>query len=175
MFNSDTSFSTQYTLREKIEMGLLGQNELASLVDINLGDIKKAQGDKESALKFYTQATDLDPNNVHVWITMGLLYYEIRDFSCSVPCLQKAITIDASNETGYYNLGCIYLEMKLLEQAEDMFKTTLLHNPFHTDALFNLAVVYQNTGRVDEARSCYQKVLLIRPSFKPAEDAIKLI
>ena len=169
------SEQTTPALQENTDHATTKQKALESHIKVNLGNIKTAQGDFESAIKHYADATMLDPTNTDAWITLGLVYHRTNDFQSSVSCVKRAISIDPLNETAHYNLACVYHDLRMFDEAIDMYNTALLCNPLHRDALFNVGLVYKLQGKFDDARKCFRKALDVDPSFTIAEKAIELL
>lgn len=57
-------------------------------------------------------AAQLNPNDSEVYDLMGNLYDVLQQYSESVICYKKAITLDPDNAKFYNNIGAVYHELK---------------------------------------------------------------
>jgi len=153
----------------------LSKKQVESNINLNLGNIKLAQGDIQSALHFFIDAKEANPSNVEAWINLGLVYRSMKAFDSSISCYQKAISFDVVNQVAYYNLGCTLHDMARLDEAIDMYKLTLEVNSTHRDALFNLGVAYYELGNQVEAVAHLKRTLLIDPTFGEAQQALQRV
>jgi len=148
------------------------QKGMESDVNLNLGNIKFAQGDLQGAMNFFIEAKALNPSNVDAWINLSLVYHSLGKLEAAILCSKKAISFDPTNEVASYNLGCCLHDMGRMDEATLAYQSVLLLNPAHKHAYFNMGVAYHQQGKVEEAMECYTEALLIDPGFVEAQNAL---
>ncbi|PHR55252.1 MAG: hypothetical protein COA44_11130 [Arcobacter sp.] len=80
---------------------------------IALAKIQEAQNLLEEALSNYQKALVLSPNNTGILTTLGLAYWEKKEFSKAEKILQKAYTLEPKNPGYFLN----YYEISLVTKA----------------------------------------------------------
>ncbi|QNI34955.1 VCBS repeat-containing protein [Alloacidobacterium dinghuense] len=102
----------------------------------------------EEALK---QAAAIDPNNVHIWYSLGLTHFTGDNPTLAIDDFNHALKIDPDDADTYYYLGSLYLNLKKYDDAIKEFESALQLNPLHASAEFGLASALQRSGKVAEA------------------------
>ena len=133
----------------------------------NLGADLRQQGDKQGAIKAWTQALRIDPSNAYAYYYRGVTWAEIGDYTRAIEDLTKALQIDpkyfnvyrqlekiaqqllvnnnilqfiSQEAIPYYLLGEAYFKCKDYEKAIKNFEQVLQFNP-------KLAQGYYNRGK----------------------------
>ena len=65
---------------ERIYLKKLAQTPSDAELNANIGAIKQAQGDFESALTYYGKAEQLNPSNINTRLNVGTLFQQKKDF-----------------------------------------------------------------------------------------------
>jgi len=124
------------------------QNKINCIINVNLGNIKRAQGDFKSAKDFYVKASELNPSNKHALTSLALVCYESNDF-------------DAIHENAYLKVASSYQKKEMYQAAIDMYKAALLCNPSNSKAFFELGVIYETIGKSDLSNQSFQHASLL--------------
>jgi hypothetical protein len=66
------------------------------------------QGKYNDAVKEYTKAIKLDPQNVDYYVNRGIAYLNMKEYDLAIADFDKAIELDPKNEVAYANRGCAY-------------------------------------------------------------------
>jgi len=113
---------------------------------IALGDVYRAQGETEKALKTYREALDmrasfevkrdiaksileLDPNDVETRFKLAALYAEEHMYSKAIEQYQAILEVDPESWQAQRGLGEAYMGRSEYERAKDHFKSALLLEP----------------------------------------------
>jgi TolB-like protein/DNA-binding winged helix-turn-helix (wHTH) protein/cytochrome c-type biogenesis protein CcmH/NrfG len=115
--------------------------------------------DNETALAFYQQAVELDPDFAlaiaGVANALALRATEFGGGSESIELAishaRRALDLDPGLPEAHKALGICYFYQGLYQQAADQNRSALNLAPHYDEANFNLAEIYQLQGRWDEA------------------------
>jgi len=162
-------------VQARYKLGHLVRKHMESSINVNLGNIKQAQGDLQGAMELYIEATNLNPGNVEAWTNLGLLYQYNNNLESSLQCNRTIISADPTNDTAYYNMACTLHDMGNIDEAIQMYKSATNLNRSHRDAFYNLGVAYHQSGRESDALQNYRQALAIDESFVEARNAIQLL
>jgi len=154
-------------------LGHLLQNRLESMIKVNLGNIKLAQGETGEALTFFTDATILNPGNASAWINLAVIYHQTQHYDLSIACSTKAISIDPKDGTAYYNLACTFHDIEHFEDAIQMYNAAILCNPMNSEIFYNLGIAFEQLGKRSEAIQAYKRAHFLAPSFEEAVIALE--
>lgn len=108
------------------------------LVEFELGlTYETYVGDPTSAIKYYEQATQADPNYPSPWIRLGTIHYVQGSFQQAIPDFEQAIKLGITDRPGVYiQLGLAYANQSRCDQAiTNLQKAQLLVKPDDTASL----------------------------------------
>lgn len=122
--NSKGDMEVLYAL-ERIYLKKLAQTPSDAELNANIGAIKQAQGDFDTALSYYAKADQLNPNNVNTRLNVGTLYQQKKEYAKAIKSYDSVLTLypdnvqanlykaQALSETGDKN-GALALYKKVL-------------------------------------------------------------
>src|SRR5260370_15229764 len=93
-----------------------------------------------------------DPNNVHAWYALGLVYKNQANSETSLAAFEAAARLAPNDPDVFYFIGQAQSELNQNEKAVAAFQRALQLNPFHASAEFGLARALQRLGEADKAR-----------------------
>lgn len=96
-----------------------------NLASIYQGLINFAQEADKWAILSYQQAILNDPGNPRLRLTLGSLFYALKNFDPAVQCFQDAVNLKPDYANGYYNLAAAYKELKKYPEAYQALQNTL--------------------------------------------------
>lgn len=129
----------------------------------SLGVVYESQGRYDEAIREYSEALRIRPNNIEARTNLGVVYDKTGRFSEAEREYKAALNIDARFPEIYYNLGLLYLGQNRFGEALQAFATVITLNPRSADAHNNIAMLYQRQGRMDEAREHLVEALRLDP------------
>ena len=106
---------------------------------INLGNLYHQQDISEQAIKYYSKACLISPNDEKIYTNMGLSYLTMKVYDKSLEQFKKALKINPKYEEAIFGLGNCYDGMGKSLEAIKCFKDVITVNPKHSRALFNLS------------------------------------
>jgi len=121
-------------------------------------------------------------NEVRGLYNKGLAHFSKNEFTLSINCLEKAISIYPHNKTikellnkaidKNKEMSQKYLKSGQLDLAIESLKTTLAENPEDTETLFTLGNVYMEQEQYDLALDSLRDTLQLDPEHKEAQEAV---
>jgi tetratricopeptide (TPR) repeat protein len=133
--------------------------------------------DTRAAMRAYTKATELDPDDAEAWNQLGHLQKRVGELDAAIKSYERALTLGNSSAdqamiaaaTG--NLGLIYRRRGDLDAAESMHKKALAINEAlggkegMANQYGNLGLIYQTRGDLDAAEAMHKKSLAIEEAL----------
>ena len=101
-------------------------------------------------------ATELSPNRVAVWETLGIIYRDIQGIATGalewgIKSFEKAIALDPTNPVLHTELGKLYLISGELEKASGEFIRAKELKSDYIDASFQMALLNERKNNLPEA------------------------
>jgi tetratricopeptide (TPR) repeat protein len=176
-------------------------NQVAFQKAMNQGHSAAWDQDWQKAALYYGQAIEEFPENPLALSSLGLAYYEMRDFERSLDCYQHAARVAPGDPVPQEKVARIYerqghlkeaaeaslqaaelhLHSRATERALDNWKHVLDLYPEHLVTRQRMAAVYERLGRLDEsvheyvaAASILQRNGDLTRALKAAEYAVRL-
>ncbi|HIJ91508.1 MAG: tetratricopeptide repeat protein [Desulfobulbaceae bacterium] len=127
-------------------------------VSLNIsGDVYYNEGDLVKALGEYRQGLLLEPGNVNILNSMGVVSIQLNRPKAARACFQKALGIEPRNFMALFNLGFICLEGDEVAEALALWERALAVDGEHPDLLQHLGMLYCRQGRYGEAREVLER------------------
>ena len=119
----------------------------------------------DGALKAYSRAIELSPNNAEAYNNRGVTYQEKGELDRAIEDYSKAIQFKPKLAFAYINRGVTYREKGELDRAiEDCSKAIQL-KPNYAEAYNNRGVIYQEKGELDRAIEDCSKAIQFKPKL----------
>ena len=131
--NAKGDMEVLYAL-ERIYLKKLAQTPNDADLNANLGAIKQAQGDLESALSYYGKAERLNPNSTLTRINVGTLYQQKKDYRRALEAYDSVLTVEPSNAKAMFYKAQALSEMGDKQTALNMYKSVLTLEPQNQEA-----------------------------------------
>ncbi len=101
-------------------------------------------------------ATELAPNRVAAWETLGMIYRDIQGVATGalewgIKSFEKAISLEPTNPVLHTELGKLYLVSNDAEKAKAEFMKAIELKPDYTDASIQMALIYERENNTEEA------------------------
>ena len=131
--NAKGDMEVLYAL-ERIYLKKLAVTPNDADLNANIGAIKQAQGDLESALSYYGKAERLNPNSTLTRLNVGTLYQQKKDYRRAIEAYDSVLTIEPSNTKAMYYKATAMAEMGDKQTALSMYKSVLTLEPQNREA-----------------------------------------
>ena len=127
-----------------------------------------SQNKSDDAGKEYEHALQkaavLEPKNVSIYKSLGLLYLERKDYAAAEKTFKLVVELTPSDAEAYFYLANITDELKRRGETEGYLKKSLELNPDFHQALNYLGFIYVEEGReLDQAKKLIDRALVLDP------------
>lgn len=135
---------------ERIYMKKLAQTPSDAELHANIGAIKQAQGDFESALSYYAKAEQINPSNVNTRLNVGTLFQQKKDYLKALKSYESVLTLYPDNiQANLYKAQVLSL-MGNKNEALKLYKKVLSLDPVNSVAKSEIVAVMKDTMSAKE-------------------------
>ncbi len=129
-------------------------NELNQAPDEQAVD--RVQSLMSKSIDYGKRASELSPNIVVVWETLGMIYRDIQVFvqgstDWAIDSFEKAIELENKNPILHTEIGKLYLVLDDTEKAKQSFAKAKELKPNYIDALLQEILLYEREGDLNTA------------------------
>ena len=162
----------QYILR-KYEDALATLDRAARLdqnegeVYFMLGQVFSEAGDTVRAINAYQRATELKPDLLDSWLSLGALY-EARGDAIAERYYNTATAIDRTNALPFRMRADYYTRQDRLEEAVAAYDEVIVLDPRMAEAFYNSGLVLMDMDSLDRAIGQLDRAIAIRPGYAEA-------
>ncbi|MDD5758803.1 MAG: tetratricopeptide repeat protein, partial [Desulfobulbaceae bacterium] len=121
-------------------------------VSLNIsGDVYYNEGDLVSAIREYRLGLNLNPDNVNLLNSLGVIYAQIDAHTKAIPLFEKAVSLNPADFMARYNLGFAHLCHGEQEKALSCFEQAEKIDGSYFDLLLQLGQLYCQRGNYKAA------------------------
>jgi len=142
--NAKGDMEVLYAL-ERIYLKKLAVTPNDADLNANIGAIKQAQGDLESALSYYGKAERLNPNSTLTRLNVGTLYQQKKDYRRAIEAYDSVLTIEPNNPKAMFYKASALSEMGDKQAALSLYKTALTFDPKNQQARAAITAIVKET------------------------------
>jgi tetratricopeptide (TPR) repeat protein len=150
---------------ESIELELLRRIQRDYPTDLwanhGLGMMLEASGRPAEAVRYYTAAIALRPDNAGIYLNRGIAFRAAGELDSAIADTSQALELAPSYTYAHENLGLALIDKDKLDEAIACFQKAIDLDPKHAHAHLSLGSALRAKGRVDEAIACYQKAIAL--------------
>ena len=142
-------------------------------VKFYLGSCHIAQNDPDSALSYFEEALNLDPNEQDVpsiYSYMGVALKDMGEYRKALDVLQKGEKLDQERTDIYNLMGFCHFKLKEHEAAIENFKQVIQLDPSSALDYANIASNYRDMGQTAKAIRYYEMALTLDASIEFARE-----
>lgn len=141
--NCKSDMEILYAL-ERIYLKKLAQSPSDAELYANIGAIKQAQGDFESALGYYNKAEQINPNNINTRLNAGTLFQQKKDYQKALKAYESILTLYPDNVQANLYKAQALSEMGNKKEALTLYKKVLSLEPANMVAKSEIAAVMRD-------------------------------
>lgn len=141
--NSKGDMEVLYAL-ERIYLKKLVQSPADAELNANIGAIKQAQGDFESALAYYNKAEQINPNNINTRLNLGTLFQQKKDYLKAIKSYDSVLVMYPDNVQANLFKAQALSEMGDKKEALNLYKKVLSLDPANSTAKSELSNVMRD-------------------------------
>jgi tetratricopeptide (TPR) repeat protein len=129
----------------------------------------------EDAIHTLNKLIDEKPAESQAWVTLGMIYREIKKYAEAQKSLFRSISLAPDNFLAYYYLGLIANDQGKHFDAILFLNKCLKYNADYVNAYIEKAYAHRMLQEIEQAVYCYKKILEIEPGNKTALEGLKKI
>ena len=142
--------------------------ETLAFLAFHRGNFMMILGQIDEALKDYSRAIELSPNNAAAYTNRGVAYGEKGEFDLAIEDYFSALKINPDFANAYNNRGYTYVEKDEIERAiKDLDKAVQLQQNF-PHAYNNRGCAYSKKDKIDSAIQDFTKAIELDQDFAEA-------
>ncbi len=135
----------------------------------SLGLVNALQNDTAAALKFYTEAVNIDTNHVEAMGNIAQIYIERGDYTEAISWYKKMAISDTI--TRYYHertIGLLYFYNKEYEKAAELFNSLLPTQNDDYEIHYYLGLIYAADEKFELAETSFLRAIELKKDFVDA-------
>jgi|Deesub1362B_J571_1020462.scaffolds.fasta_scaffold00980_8 tetratricopeptide (TPR) repeat protein len=117
----------------------------------------------QDAIALWKKALEVDPEEVEVLYSLGLINFEMKQYEEAVRFLERLLELSPGHFKAMIVLGTSYMKLRRFDLAEEYIQKALALNPKHKLALLHLAAIYGVKRHFEESIKTFQKVVELYP------------
>ena len=130
------------------------------------GLVHQQHGRYEQAIREFTRATELVPDNSEAWRRLAQCYEETNRTDEAIATFQKAIEAQPNYYRHYLTFGTFYFNRSQFERAEEQYRRAVAAAPDLAAGHMNLGLALMENGRFREAEAELLAALRLRGSSR---------
>ncbi len=135
---------------ERIYLKKLALTPSDAELNANIGAIKQAQGDFETALSYYAKAEQINPSNINTRLNVGTLFQQKKDYIKAIKSYDSVLTLYPDNVQANLYKAQALSEMGNKKGALDLYKKVLSIDPANSVAKAEMTGVMQDALSAEE-------------------------
>jgi tetratricopeptide (TPR) repeat protein len=116
-----------------------------------VGELFEQKNMTSHAVKYYTEAVNLNPNYIPALLNLGVLLFKLKNFMGAESYLQKAVYKEPENYKGFFYLGMIEKAEANYKNALKYFEKALKDKEYKIKSLMERGIIYIYQKKYDEA------------------------
>ncbi len=124
-----------------------------ALWQMDLGDTAAIMGDLYSALQYYQQATQLEPENAQTWLALGdfSITHLLQPREIGLPAARQALILTSNGAPALDLMGRAMLALEDADSAERFLQQALEKDGAYAAARLHLAQLYISQNQMERA------------------------
>ena len=128
---------------ERIYLKKLAMTPSDAELNANIGAIKQAQGDFETALSYYAKAEQINPSNVNTRLNVGTLFQQKKEYLKALKSYDSVLALYPDNVQANLYKAQALSEMGNKKEALELYKKVLSIDPANAVAKAEITGVMQ--------------------------------
>ena len=134
----------------------------------NLGNVLIAQGRYNEAIRQFSEALRLNPNDADAHNDFGAALQQLGDREQAIAHLRTAIRLQPDHGRAHYNLATVFRYLGDSDEALRELQTARRLLPDRPEVFYDLGVLLSNHERYAEACANFAEALRLNPDFEQA-------
>lgn len=144
---------------------------------VELGNALSQMGDLQTALSYYQNAVQVEPENPSLWRALAnyCLAYNTQIDTIGLPAARQAVVLAPDDPTGLDLLGQAMVKMGDYSSADRFFFRAIQNNPDFSLAYLHQGMMYLDQGLNDKAYQALRRVVTLVPNQPEGQQAQRLL
>ncbi len=152
--------------QEELELQSTNTKQISVASIFNEGLEAQKNGDYKTAESKYKEAAEIEPKNVQIQYSLGVLYLNKNQFRKAVKQFERALELDPSNGNAYLGLGNAYKQLGDEAKAAAAYRVAAEYNGSNDGGDYALAANSAfHAGAYPEAVRLYKLAISIDPTI----------
>ncbi len=136
------------------------------------GVMSAQAGEFASAVAWFLQALEINPNSALAHCNGGKAYFELNQRAAAQLSFQQALAIDPGNFEAHFFLGLMAMDEALFHQAQAHFEAAQAVRPNDADTVYRIGLTHHAQQQYGAAITCLESVLANHPDDAFAWNAL---
>ncbi len=145
-------------------------SEVAVLLQEGLQHYRR--GDLEDAGESYRMATEIDPESVQAYVSLGSVHLRLERLNEAARAFRRAIALDPDDSMAHLGLGQTHKLLADPDSAIEELTTALELDPENAEAAYTLALIHRDMGDVDEEIAALTRTVSLDPRHSPSHSRL---
>ena len=129
---------------------------------------EEKQNSYEKAIRHYTEALALKPDDAYIYYNRGFAYFNKGETDKAISDYSKAIKFKSDNAEVYHHRGFAYFNKGETDKAISDYSKAIDFDPSNAVVYYNRGLVYFNRGEYDKAIADYSTTIQLKSDFAEA-------
>ena len=143
-----------------------GNKHIARLLEEGLAHFRK--GNMAAVVPLYEEVLKLDSRNFDALHLLGVIAYQLQDFSSAATLIGQALASDPKNTSALNNLASALMDLNHFDEAIEKLNLAISIKDDYAEAYFNLGNLHFKIKKFQEAIENYKKAIEIKPDYSSA-------
>ena len=151
------------------------ETDVKSDILVQMGEAELMMQQVQSALNYFDQAVETDPDNTQVSVRAADALVSIDELEKSERFYHRALEKDPNLAHVYNRLGIAYRRQKKFDQALELYQKALEYSPKDENLLYNMARSLWEMDDFAGAEDILIQALKINPNFVEATKLLQVV
>ena len=115
------------------------------------------------AVEVYNRSLDIQPDNIEVLYSLGVVYFKLNQWEDALTPLQKVVSLSPQHARGYEVLGKVYVKLRQYAKAVKVLDKAIELKPNAAGNYNELGNAHLNLTAYDDAIKNFKKAIEIGP------------
>jgi len=126
----------------------------------------------EEGKQWLERAFKIDPNNIHVLNSLGLLYTTLGDTTNAIRVFKQAVTTNTTYATAFANYGSALKKQGALSEALESVRRSRKLEANSAESMVLEGGIQMSLGALEEAEKSFRNAIEIRGEYRDSHDGI---
>lgn len=117
------------------------------------------------AIKLYSKATTLKPDDSVAFEGLATAYYIAKDFERAIRTFERLTQLKPRDVKAFVNLGALYNVQREFKKAAESLRKAVQRDSKSADAFYNLGIAERGNNQLVNAVSAYKECVRLKPDM----------